>query len=174
MQWPWPRCELVIRSSGPSPAADADGDRLHADVRVHGTVDQPLVEQLAGAGLEGADPAHLQEQVLERLDSASRFGCRRHAAAGPCVGTLVEGSHRLADADLVARHGVDGAQHARHGGDHLLRDLVRLDLEQDLTGRDGLALTLEPAGDGGVLHLGRGALQRHIRHRCGEHIPIVR
>ena len=60
--------DQVVR---PELRADADGDRLHADVRVHGTVDQPLVEQPAGADLEGADPAHLEQQVLERLDGAS-------------------------------------------------------------------------------------------------------
>src|SRR5207244_2197523 len=61
---------------GPERRAGADGDRLHADVRVHGAADQLLLEQLHGADLEGPDLPHAQEEVLEHahvvLDGSSR------------------------------------------------------------------------------------------------------
>ena len=38
--WPWPRCVLKTASSASQVGADADGDRLLADVGVAGAVDQ--------------------------------------------------------------------------------------------------------------------------------------
>ena len=52
--------------AGPERGARAHGDRLHADVRVHGAADQLLLEELHRPRLERADPPHLDEELLER------------------------------------------------------------------------------------------------------------
>ena len=63
MQWPWPRCVEMIRSPRSSARADADRDRLLADVAVHDAVD--LAGKVVGRGalLEAADGQHLAQHL---------------------------------------------------------------------------------------------------------------
>src|SRR5581483_5944172 len=58
--------------------ADTDGDRLHADVRVHRAADELLLEQLHRAQLEAADPPHGEEQLLQLLHRRRRRGWDGH------------------------------------------------------------------------------------------------
>ena len=63
MQWPWPRCVEMIRSPCVERAADADRDRLLADVAMHDAVD--LAGEVVGRGalLEAADRQHLAQHL---------------------------------------------------------------------------------------------------------------
>ena len=63
MQWPWPRWVEMIWSPVSSARADADGDRLLADVAVNDAVDLAGVVVGGRAFLEAADGQHLPQHL---------------------------------------------------------------------------------------------------------------
>ena len=90
--------------------------------------------------------------------AARRGGC---AAARPS--RLDDREHR-ADVDRGSGRHEDLRDHAAHGGRHLHRDLVGLDVEQDLVGGDRVADLLVPIRDG-ALGDGFAELRHQYIHR---------
>src|SRR5437763_10628367 len=84
---------------------------------------------------------------------ATARGSERSHSSPARPSALLDHGQRASNLDLVPLDGDDRLEHARDGRVDFVVRLLGFDLDDRLAGRDGFTLALEPAGDGGVLHL---------------------